>query len=301
MIAKEKFLSPAPGMTDGFGGPVSLSGHPLAGDAPVRFIYTDEAGTSVTEKVTVVAALIVHADTQWQKAANLINGLKAYVPTHYRDGFVFHATSIWGNRKFRDGWSREERKAFLMAMMRIPRASGIALSYGIFYRDGDVKDEYQALGMTREQYQHAESFAACMCAADEYVCKYAGKEELATVVAEDIPEMRDQLRNAAERMRIGSSVLSNARIEVTNRGKVESVTRDATFKIRRIVDAIHFTPKASAPLLQVADAVAFGLRRYFSEESEGVDFGKAVIGEDMNLLKRTIGMVLTQMPIAIET
>ena len=71
-----------------------------------------------------------------------------------------------------------------------------------------------------------------------------------------------------------------------------------------LVLLIHFTPKASAPLLQVADAVAFGLRRYFSEESEGVDFGKAVMGEDMNLLKRTKDCesgILCMDPVASET
>jgi hypothetical protein len=111
MITNEKLLSAKPRVRDEYEGPLSLSGHRLAGDAPVRFIYTDEAGISASEPVTVVAALIVHADTQWHKAANLINALLGYVPKRYQEGFVFHATSIWGNPNLREGRSRRQSRS----------------------------------------------------------------------------------------------------------------------------------------------------------------------------------------------
>lgn len=38
----------------------------------MRFIYMDEAGTSAHEPVTVVVGVIIHADTQWVSAADLI-------------------------------------------------------------------------------------------------------------------------------------------------------------------------------------------------------------------------------------
>lgn len=53
---------------------------PLDGTALVRFIYTDEAGTSANEPVTVVVALVVDADTQWMPAFQRISALLERVP-----------------------------------------------------------------------------------------------------------------------------------------------------------------------------------------------------------------------------
>jgi hypothetical protein len=49
-------------------------------------------------------------------------------------------------------------------------------------------------------------------------------------------------------------------------------------RITRIVDDVHFTPKAAAPMLQVADAVAFGFRRYLSQKEHGHAFAEAILG-----------------------
>lgn len=89
--------------------------------ALVRFVYLDEAGTSAKEPVTVVAGIIVHADTQWRPAEADVNRIvKDMVPERYKENFVFHATEIWGSRKFRDGWDRNDRTAFLKEMMSVP-------------------------------------------------------------------------------------------------------------------------------------------------------------------------------------
>jgi hypothetical protein len=69
----------------------------------VRFIYTDEAGTSAKEPVTVVIGLVVNPDTQLLPATSEVDKIFATVPPQCRKTFEFHATSIWGNKKYRDG------------------------------------------------------------------------------------------------------------------------------------------------------------------------------------------------------
>jgi hypothetical protein len=117
---------------------------------PVRFIYTDEAGTSASEPVTIVVALIVHADLQWAPAVARINAVLDTVPEKYRGDFVFHAKTVRGDQKYRPDWSKEARVTFLSEMMAVARASGVAIAYGLFYRDGAV--EQRSLGnMTKEE------------------------------------------------------------------------------------------------------------------------------------------------------
>jgi hypothetical protein len=94
----------------------ALFGGPLTGDAPLRFIYTDEAGTSSREPVVVMVGLIVHADVQLRPAEQLVQQLHATVPEKFRDGFISHATAVWGNKKYRPEWGREERLEFLCRM-----------------------------------------------------------------------------------------------------------------------------------------------------------------------------------------
>lgn len=246
----------------------------------MRFIYTDEAGTSANEPVTVVVGLIVHADTQWTPAVAKISEAMTKVPSQFQKAFIFHAKSIWGSQEYRPAWSKEDRAAFLMQMMAIPRMTGIATAYGLFFRDGEIREDIDLSNMTREQYQHTQAFATCMASADQYITDFAAPNEIATVVAENIPEMHKNLKEATLQLRAGILNVSNAHLTQKFVNDSSSAQRPINLSIRRIVDDIHFSPRESSPLLWLADAVAFGLRRYFSEQSLGLEFAKAIMGQD---------------------
>lgn len=46
----------------------------------------------------------------------------------------------------------------------------------------------------------------------------------------------------------------------------------------RIIDEVYFLEGRNAPFLQIVDAVAFGLRRYFARQSSGEDYLHAISG-----------------------
>jgi hypothetical protein len=89
----------------------------------------------------------------------------------------------------------EERKQFLMRMMSVPRSCGIAIAYGVFYRDGDIDPKVNLAGLTPAQYQHIRAFGSCIASADDYIRAFAAPGEVATIVAEDIPELRERLED----------------------------------------------------------------------------------------------------------
>jgi hypothetical protein len=255
----------------------------------MRFIYTDEAGTAANEPVTVVVSLIVNADTQWgPTVARVFEALKT-VPEKFQRGFIFHATSVWADRKYRPDWSMNDRLAFLKRMMSIPRESGLPIA-GLFYRDGVIDPRFHlaVLKMTREQYQHAHAFGSCMASADEYINTFAAPNEVPAIVAEDIPEMRSKLKEATARLRTGVVTLKNTRVTQQIKGDVVTGQRMVAMQIRRVIDDVHFAPKESAMILWLADAVAFGLRRYNANQSFGLDFAKAIIGPDIEPIKRVM-------------
>jgi hypothetical protein len=253
----------------------------------MRFIYTDEAGIAANEPVTVVVGLIVNADTQWVPTVGRIFEVLKSVPEKFRQDFIFHATSVWADHKYRPDWSMNGRVEFLKRMMSIPRESGLPIAYGLFYRDGTLNPDVNLteLKMTREQYQHVHAFEACMASADEYVNTFAAQNEVAAIVAEDIPEMRQRLKEATTQLRTGGLTV-NARVTNQVQGTTVSSQRKVAMKIRRVIDDIHFAPKDSALILWLADAVAFGLRRHYAEQYLGVEFAKAIIGPGFDPIVR---------------
>ncbi len=82
----------------------------------MRFIYTDEAGTSIHEPVRVVASVIVNADTQLSFINSAINNLyEEYIPKELKENFWFHATEVYSGGKNidRDNWKFSSRLNFI--------------------------------------------------------------------------------------------------------------------------------------------------------------------------------------------
>jgi hypothetical protein len=134
--------------------PKAIFGGLLKGHKPVRYIYVDEAGTSAKEPVSVVAGIIIHADTQYMAVEKRLNEVLQLVPHELREGFVFHAKSVWSDRSYREVWSFADRLDFLKKVMAIPREMGLAIAVGMVRRDSEVPE---GVG-SREKFHHAMAF-----------------------------------------------------------------------------------------------------------------------------------------------
>jgi hypothetical protein len=240
----------------------ALFGGPLEGTAPVRFIYVDEAGTARHEPMTIVVGVLVHADAQWKITAKAILEAHKKVPEKFRpEGyFISHATDIWGSPKYRPEWSREDRMSFLCELMGIPWKLQLALAYAAVTRKETPLLHNPEVNLTKEQTDHVAAFGTCLGLADHYMREQCWPNELATVVAEDLPEMRANLRGIMHSFQRNPPVFGDS----------------PALPITRVVDTVHYAAKKDALILQVADACAFGLRRYFSGQSSGEDFARAI-------------------------
>ena len=57
-----------------------------------------------------------------------------------------------------------------------------------------------------------------------------------------------------------------------------NIRQELDFGVFRIRDGIHFQAKEESPFLQIADAVAYAFRRYFSGQKDGDVFIEAALG-----------------------
>lgn len=263
----------------------AIFGGLLWGDQPVRYIFMDEAGTSQHEPVTVVVGLIAHADEHVLAAEALALEAIGAVPPPHKDGFVFHAAQVFGDRKYHDDWSITDRLRLLDSMMSVPRKIGIAVCVGVRWRDAvDYGDLLKSSGLTSCQFDHVMAFYDCIAVADRGIRKHAGAREVATVVAEDIPEMRRFLKVAPRAMRENPDHLRPEHLRETISDKEAGYSKQSgELRVTRIRNSVHFVEKAEDPLVQVADACAYGFRRFFAGEKFGVDFVRSILGDESAL------------------
>jgi hypothetical protein len=247
----------------------------------LRYIYVDEAGTSEREPVTIVAGIIVEADTQFVPAEKELDALKKdYVPTSMQEKFISHATTIWGSQRIREAWQFEERLAYLLGIMSLPRRLGIPLSFGLVRRTAPMPPDFNLNLLSPAQFHHTLAFSGAVSRADKYIRDYGRPEEVATLVVENIPEMHSFLRKIVNGLRSEPITLSDPDDFILTGAELGLgvLLQEGVFGIERIRDGVHFQEKGESPFLQIADACAFGLRRYFAGQSSGDIFAEAILG-----------------------
>jgi hypothetical protein len=263
--------------------PRALFGDLLWGENAVRFVFLDEAGTSENEPVTVVVGIIVHADKQLMMAEAAVAEAIGAVPKEFRENFVFHATDVWGSDRYRELWTMADRLALMRSMMSLPRRLGLPIAMAMVRRSSEVTVDVESKNMTKAQFQHVMAFAGCIASADRYIRTYADLTEVATVVAEDVPEMRRFLAKAPSIHRDHPTFLGSNLIPTEKEKQQGYMDQVSEFRVTRIRRAVHFVSKKDDAILQLADACAFAFRRFLAEQSFGVDFIQAVLGKPPNI------------------
>lgn len=159
-------------------------------------------------------------------------------------------------------------------MAGIARVIQSAIVIGKARRDWVVP--FDSSRMKLWDFHHILAFHMCISRANKYVRDWADHEEIATVVAEDVPEKRQFLKEVLKvkmpDLDLGDESMFHAKTgSDTNPGPID-----------RIVDTVHFCAKDEAPLLQIADACAFSFRRYLSAQSHGEQLLQEMLGEKLN-------------------
>jgi len=249
----------------------------------MRYIFVDEAGTSANEPVTVVVGIIASADQHVMAAERRIEEILGGVPAAFKEGFVFSAKTILQDQRYQSEWTSNDRLGLVKAMMAVPRRIGMTISVAVYWRGAQMAklyDEFREAGMSVAQADHFMAFNMCLACADGYIRDAADHSEVASVVAEDTDEMRKHLKHVVRMLRASPHVLKpeHQRRTVWDEEAGHPVQR-GEIRVTRIRSSIHFVAKAEDPLVQVADACAYGIRRYFAEQPLGLEFANEIVGD----------------------
>src|SRR5690606_18502198 len=115
---------------------------------------------------------------------------------------------------------------------------------------------------------------------DKFIREYARPSEIGTIVAEDSDEMRKFLKLGPKIMRENPINLQSEYLMPTRKEQEQGyIDQESEQRVTRIRNTDHFVRKGEEPLVALADAIAFGVRRYFEEQTFGRDFAEAIFGQ----------------------
>lgn len=247
----------------------------------MRLIYTDEAGISDKEPITVVASVIIDGDREYLLLKNEISRIVyEHVPSELRDKFWIHACEIFSGGKSidRNLWPFEQRLDFLKEIACLPFVHDIPIAFA-FDRKDLWKESKFRFGLSVSKWSHLMAFKSCMDRADHFMRHYLHGNEIAVVVCEDTQEMRGIIEKYGllDREISGSYPMIEIKPE---KYEIDMGVKKNFFRpeIRHIIDTPFFAKKRAAPILQLADVCAFILRRYVVGKDHGEDLVKAMLG-----------------------
>lgn len=215
--------------------------------APVRFAHIDEAGTSKSEPHCVVAGVVSHPDRQWLSINQHLKKLAdEFVPSADRAGIIFHAKDIWhGSKRFRrDEWPRPKRVELLHELAQIPDKFSLPVIAGVVEKASlgwDVPPGTKAWGGRN----YSLAFGLCAIHFEYVLREMCAPYELGTIIAEDLPEMRQHAKWGCDHLR-------NPNIKWE---KMDGVVN--YMPLQRVIEQPLFAAKTDSAILQVADLVAF--------------------------------------------
>lgn len=254
--------------------PLSLSGVEVKGQKLTRYVYADEAGISANEPISVVAGLIVRLDSQWAEVEKHIEGLLTeYVPKDaLHPGYAFHMTDIFSGRGVykRPEYSLDKAISLMTALVSIPKDFGIPIALGVFQK---LPQETMHPDAAEDGMSHAMAYLFSVMMAEKYLREQTEPLEVARLIAEN----NDTTRNHVDEMHemLQGTFRTPARKHFFN---LFAEQTENSLPITKLPGSVHFARKDQEIMLQLADAVAFMMRRAFEGKSDVEQFIKAMIG-----------------------
>ncbi len=216
----------------------------------MRCVYLDEAGLGDErdEPITVVAAVLVHADQQWRPLeADILNIIETLVPLSSRRGFEFHAKELFSSSKSFP-WKMAVRHAILAEFLglfrkyQLPVLTGAALRAQIrqLLETQNKKVPQKMLDLAAHNFAFLDATRKV-----DFFLRTVAPGEVGMCFADDtVFQRKDWLRTTLDFFR------------------KMNLTGNQGDRFEHLVDTLYFAGSHESLGLQLADAAAFLFKRH---------------------------------------
>ena len=224
----------------------------------MRLIHLDETGVSnkpMDEPYTIVAGVISDPDVHWKAIDYRLKELAySYTPLNQQAKFYFHASDIFhGNPNGffpRHKYDKKTRWKILDDLLQLPVEFNLDIFYGIEDRRNAAQEHPDLNANELSIVTHALAFGECISLADGYLREFT-PDEVAILIMENRKEAHEAIKKMQHFLR--------------NLEKCDNKLVKSPFPLQNIVESPFFASKTDSTMLQIADACAFALRRYWNK------------------------------------
>ena len=217
----------------------------------MRIAYFDEAGLASEEQepFLVVGGLMIHGDREWQPIEHHLEQIiVSRVPAELRRGFVFHATRMFDDHSgFVNLISADERFDILRELVQLIATFKLPVSYGAVIKSTFSKELQHWKAPLRTSKAHEVAFTLCVMGLQAWFTKEAA-DEVAICIA-----------SAVEQKNLPSTLKQNFKT-----ARKLGIVHPAT--LVNFIDTVHFAAPRESIGLQLADIVAFVIKRYLMKK-----------------------------------
>jgi hypothetical protein len=221
-------------------------------------VYLDESGIgdARNEKYVVVAGVIV-PDTMYLDVVGRISQVRdKHVPEKYRHDFIFHATDLFqGSEKriTKSEWPLAKRHDALEELISIPEQLKIPVAQGWVERQKIRNDRPELNAQDAVVLTQAIASTVCMLSIERFMRLHTAEDALAMLIFENNDQAKKTVKQQHQEMS-RPTFIRQIRPDVAH--LVGNV-----LPVQRIIDTAHFAEKHEAPILQLADACAYIIKR----------------------------------------
>jgi hypothetical protein len=210
----------------------------LIGSTIVRVVYSDESGCGSIKKepVTVVAAIVLNLDRQWDSVSALMTAAKMATPRNLLHERTLKGSHLYSALRKNITGAKEtlERVLQIIVFEKVPIFYGAVDRAGCLHTDSNTK-----LKSPLEEYTFA--FRHCLSAVDSAASAFASGEKVLWIAEESDAQRELASRGGHETIRLLKPIeFRDGRFVHTN----ESTS---------IIDTIYFGKKQYSIILQLAD------------------------------------------------
>lgn len=224
----------------------------------MRFCYLDESGVGkkTAEPEVIVAGILLNVDTQYGPLSEYLYDMaNNFIGSHRPSDFCFHAKHLFhGGKSYPlDKWSPENRRSILGHLLDIPKLFKLPVFFSRVDRSLVASQDPNRNNAARRDTEtiHASAVLTCCSTVDHWVSTHLPHERV-FFVHEDHP--RDK-----KRVSTGIRVFGDRGAQLASKQHPQL----DRLLLKKLVDEPHYVEKSGSSPLQVADACAFVLRRYF--------------------------------------
>jgi hypothetical protein len=242
----------------------------MVGNTVVRVVYSDESGVgSIKEEpLTVVTAIVLNADNQWEPVEAALRLAEVGMPPK-----LLHKRQMKGSVLYsavRKGVPAASN--VLKGILSIPAREGIGIFYGAVDRAG-IRSLHSASksGSPLAEYQAA--FADCLDRVDTAAKIFAAGERVLWIADRSDKEREPATRSSHSFHKLFTEVRPRAKPKaaavVTERGLaglMDALSVETTGQKSSIVDTVYFGNAEHSIALQLADVCCSTVTRHLLEK-----------------------------------